>query len=159
MYVVSRPAHYFSIADTRRKSYFLLSVSPDIPVLYHVDRVRDGSSYATRFVRAAQDGKAVYIMMCSFQLPEHLQPSRHWPMPKVAPPEDCVDDVELIRRSVVDQPDRTEEVKAWILGFAQVIIFCLVVLAKPFAIHLFSSFIRPGTRKEPDCHQACGRNC
>jgi len=100
-------------------SYFLLSVSPDIPVLYHVDRVRDGSSYATRFVRAVQDGKAVYLMMCSFQLSEHLQPSCYWPMPKVAPPEDCIDDVELKRRLVVEQPDRTEEFKAWILGFAQ----------------------------------------
>jgi len=101
------------------KSYFLRSVSPDIPVLYYIDRVRDGSSYATRFVRAVQDRKAVYIMMCSFQLPEHLQPSRYWPMPKVAPPEDCIDDVEHIRRLVKARPDRSEEAKAWILGYAQ----------------------------------------
>jgi len=149
MYVVSARS-LFSTADTRRKSYFLLSVSPDIPVLYYVDRVRDGSSYATRFVRASQDGKAVYIMMCSFQLPEHLQPSRYWPMPKVAPPEDCIDDVELMR-CLVEQPDKTEEVKAWILGYAQVIISgpCKT---SPFTHVRLSS----GTRKQPGCHQACG---
>jgi len=140
----------FSTANTRRKSYFLRSVSQDNPVLYSIDRVRDGSSYATRFVRAVQDGKTVYIMMCSFQLPEHLQPSRYWPMPKVTPPEDCIDDVEHIRRLVEARPDRSEEAKAWILGYAQVIISgpCKT---SPFTHLRLSS----GTRKRPGCHQAC----
>jgi len=104
---------------TRRKTYFLLGVSPATPVLYYVDRVRDGRSYATRSVRAVQGGKAVFVMMCSFQLPEHQQPSRFWPMPKVSPPEDCPDEVELIRRMAKEQPDRTEEARAWLRGYAQ----------------------------------------
>jgi len=120
MYVVISDRSSVSTADTCRKAYFLLGVSPAIPVLYYVDRVRDGRSYATRSVRAVQGGKAVFIMMCSFQLPEHRQPSRYWPMPKVAPPEDCVDEVELIRRMAEEQPDRTEEARAWLRGYAKV---------------------------------------
>jgi acyl-CoA thioesterase II len=120
MYVVISDRSSFSAADTCWKAYFLLGVSPAIPVLCYVDRVRDGKSYATRSVRAVQGGKAVFIMMCSFQLPEHRQPSRYWPMPKVAPPEDCVDEVELIRRMAGEQPDRTEEARAWLRGYAKV---------------------------------------
>lgn len=89
-------------------------------MLYYVDRVRDGRSYATRFVRAVQSGKAVLIMMCSFQLPENRQPSRYWPMPSVPRPEDCADEPELLRRMAQEQPYRTEEAKAWLRGYAKV---------------------------------------
>ena len=98
-------------------------------MLYYVDRVRDGRSYATRSVRAVQTGKAVFVMMCSFQLPEHQQPARYWPMPKVSPPEDCPDEVELIRRMAEEQPDRTEEARAWLRGYAKVSSFMPVVIA------------------------------
>ncbi|KAH9059998.1 thioesterase II [Lactarius vividus] len=99
--------------------YFLQAVSPAIPVLYYVDRVRDGRSYATRLVRAVQGGKDALTMMCSFQLPEPWQPSQSWKMYKVEPPESCPDEVELLRRMATEQPDRTEEAKAWLRGYAQ----------------------------------------
>ncbi|KAI9446585.1 thioesterase II [Lactarius indigo] len=99
--------------------YFLQAVSPSVPVLYYVDRVRDGRSYATRLVRAVQGGKDALTMMCSFQLPEPWQPSQSWPMFKVVPPESCPDEVELIRRMATEQPNRTEEAKAWLRGYAQ----------------------------------------
>ena len=38
--------------------YFLLSVSPAVPVLYYVTNIRDGKSYRTRTVRAVQHGVA-----------------------------------------------------------------------------------------------------
>ncbi|KAI0273491.1 thioesterase-like superfamily-domain-containing protein [Gloeopeniophorella convolvens] len=101
------------------KTYFLLGVSPSIPVLYYVDRVREGRSYATRFVRAVQGGKPVFIMMCSFQLPEHWQPSRWWKMPSVTPPENCPNEVDLIRRMAEEQHERTETVKGWLRGYAK----------------------------------------
>ncbi|KAJ3531260.1 hypothetical protein NM688_g7599 [Phlebia brevispora] len=70
--------------------YFLLSASPAIPILYHVDRVRDGRSYATRAVRAVQKGRTIFIMLCSFQRPEPWQPIVQWPMPgNISPPEQC----------------------------------------------------------------------
>ncbi|KAH9005014.1 thioesterase II [Lactarius hatsudake] len=101
------------------KCYFLQPVSPAIPVLYYVDRVREGRSYATRLVRAVQGGKDALTMMCSFQLPEPWQPSQSWQMYKVAPPESCPDEVELLRRMATEQPERTEEAKAWLRGYAQ----------------------------------------
>jgi len=99
--------------------YFLLAVSPAAPVLYYVDRLREGRSYATRLVRAVQGGKDVFTMMCSFQLPEPWQPSRSWSMPQVVPPESCPDEVNLIRRMAEEQHERTEEAKAWLRGYAQ----------------------------------------
>lgn len=69
--------------------YFLLSASPSTPIIYHVDRIRQGRSYATLSVKAVQNGRTVFIMMCSFQRPEPWQPSYQWPMPKVPSPEEC----------------------------------------------------------------------
>ncbi|KAF8334333.1 thioesterase-like superfamily-domain-containing protein [Cantharellus anzutake] len=46
--------------------YFLLNANPSIPILYYVDRVREGRSYATRGVKAVQKGRSVFAMMVSF---------------------------------------------------------------------------------------------
>ncbi|KAI9839016.1 MAG: hypothetical protein M1838_004478 [Thelocarpon superellum] len=46
--------------------YFVLAGDPDIPILYHVERVRDGKSFATRTVQARQRGKCVFTTTCSF---------------------------------------------------------------------------------------------
>ncbi|KAG5648188.1 hypothetical protein DXG03_006143 [Asterophora parasitica] len=69
--------------------YFLLSASPSTPIIYHVDRVRQGRTYTTLFVRAVQGGRTIFVLMCSFQKPEPWQPSHQWPMPDVLKPEDC----------------------------------------------------------------------
>lgn len=103
--------------------YFLLSASPALPVLYYVERLREGKSYATRFVRAVQNGKIVFIMMCSFHRPEPQHPmvrlaailtrpavlsssfvsaflqKHQWSMPKgVPPPEQIESDIEYYSR-------------------------------------------------------------
>ncbi|KDQ54755.1 hypothetical protein JAAARDRAFT_347616 [Jaapia argillacea MUCL 33604] len=71
--------------------YFLLSASPAIPILYHVEKLREGRSYTTRSVKAVQNGRVVFILLCSFQRPEPWQPSHQWPMPaNVTPPEQCI---------------------------------------------------------------------
>ncbi|TFK57475.1 Thioesterase/thiol ester dehydrase-isomerase [Heliocybe sulcata] len=69
--------------------YFLTSASPAVPILYYVERLREGRSYSTRSVKAAQNGKIVFIMLCSFQKPELWQPEHQWPMPEVPAPEEC----------------------------------------------------------------------
>ncbi|KAK7064497.1 DNA repair protein RAD14 [Favolaschia claudopus] len=69
--------------------YFLASASASKPIVYFVDRLRDGRSYLTRAVKALQNGRVVFMMMCSFQKPEPWQPSRGWRMPSVPPPEAC----------------------------------------------------------------------
>ena len=48
-------------------SYFILPGNPDIPILYHIDRVRDGKSFCSRFVKATQNGDAIFTATISFQ--------------------------------------------------------------------------------------------
>ena len=50
--------------------YFLRAGDPKIPILYEVDRIRDGRSYVTRRVVAIQHGAAIFSMSASFHRPE-----------------------------------------------------------------------------------------
>jgi acyl-CoA thioesterase-2 len=67
-------------------SYFLRPGDPTVPILYEVDRIRDGRSFTTRRVVAIQHGRAIYNMEASFhghdQGPEH-----QFAMPEVPDPE------------------------------------------------------------------------
>lgn len=51
-------------------AYFILGGDPAIPIVYEVDRIRDGRSFATRRVTAVQHGRPIFIMSLSFQHPE-----------------------------------------------------------------------------------------
>ncbi len=51
-------------------SYFLRPGDPSIPILYEVDRIRDGRSFTTRRVVAIQHGRAIYNMQASFHTDE-----------------------------------------------------------------------------------------
>ena len=51
-------------------AYFLRPGDPSIPILYDVDRIRDGRSFTTRRVVAIQHGKAIFNLAASFQLEE-----------------------------------------------------------------------------------------
>jgi acyl-CoA thioesterase-2 len=51
-------------------SYFLRPGDPSIPILYEVDRIRDGKSFTTRRVVAIQHGRAIYNMETSFHREE-----------------------------------------------------------------------------------------
>ncbi|KAM0269072.1 hypothetical protein ACHAQH_009817 [Verticillium albo-atrum] len=46
--------------------YFLLAGSSEIPILFHVERVRDGRSFATRTVQARQRGRCIFTVTASF---------------------------------------------------------------------------------------------
>ena len=48
--------------------YFVLAGKSDVPVIYHVERVRDGRSFATRTVQARQQGKCIFTTTISFVL-------------------------------------------------------------------------------------------
>ncbi len=68
-------------------AYFLRPGDPTVPIVYEVDRIRDGRSFTTRRVVAIQHGKAIFNMSASFQLVE--QGIEHQTaMPAVVPPED-----------------------------------------------------------------------
>ena len=51
-------------------SYFLRPGDPAIPILYDVDRIRDGKSFTTRRVVAIQHGRAIFNMQTSFHIEE-----------------------------------------------------------------------------------------
>jgi acyl-CoA thioesterase-2 len=51
-------------------AYFLLPGDPKIPIVYEVDRIRDGKSFTTRRVVAVQHGAAIFSMSASFHLSE-----------------------------------------------------------------------------------------
>ncbi|KDR84802.1 hypothetical protein GALMADRAFT_217868 [Galerina marginata CBS 339.88] len=80
--------------------YFLTSASPSTPIVYSVERLREGKSYVTRSVKAVQGGHVIFIMLCSFQKPEPWQPTHQWPMPDVPPPEQCPDEEERARSPI-----------------------------------------------------------
>lgn len=50
--------------------YFMRPGDPAIPIIYEVDRIRDGSSFNTRHVLAKQHGKAIFTLTASFQVDE-----------------------------------------------------------------------------------------
>ena len=68
-------------------AYFLRAGDPTVPVLYSVDRLRDGGSFTTRRVTAIQHGKAIFNLAASFQAPEEGF-DHAFGMPDVPPPED-----------------------------------------------------------------------
>ena len=51
-------------------AYFLRPGDPTVPIVYEVDRIRDGRSFTTRRVVAVQHGRAIFHLSASFQLAE-----------------------------------------------------------------------------------------
>jgi len=67
-------------------AYFLLGGDPKVPIIYEVDRIRDGRSFTTRRVTAIQHGAAIFSMEVSFHGIEQGM-SHQFPMPEVPQPE------------------------------------------------------------------------
>jgi acyl-CoA thioesterase-2 len=67
-------------------SYFLRPGDPTTPILYEVDRIRDGRSFTTRRVVAIQHGEAIFNMQCSFHAEERGL-EHQFDMPEVPAPE------------------------------------------------------------------------
>lgn len=82
-------------------AYFLRPGDPHLPILYEVDRSRDGKSFTTRRVVAIQHGQQIFNMAVSFQVPEEGLEHQDR-MPIVPQPEDLLPDYEL-RKAVADQ--------------------------------------------------------
>lgn len=81
--------------------YFLLPGDVASPIVYQVERIRDGASFSSRRVQAVQHGRPIFSMIASFQVPEPgLEHAA--PMPEVAPPESLPDSAELRERWLAD---------------------------------------------------------
>ena len=67
-------------------AYFLRRGDFNAPIVYQVDRSRDGHGFSSRRVVAIQHGEQIFHMSCSFQVPESGL-EHEAPMPDVPPPE------------------------------------------------------------------------
>jgi acyl-CoA thioesterase-2 len=78
-------------------AYFIRAGDPSIPIVYEVDRIRDGRSFTTRRVVAVQRGKAIFALSASFQQVEpgveHAEE-----MPSVPPPDELPSRLESMRK-------------------------------------------------------------
>jgi acyl-CoA thioesterase II len=88
--------------------YFLRSGDAGLPVVYTVDRVRDGGSFTTRRVVAIQKGQPIFTMMASFQGDE-AGFSHQATMPEVPGPENFPTDLELLRQRIHFIPEPVRE--------------------------------------------------
>jgi acyl-CoA thioesterase-2 len=79
------------------RAYFMRAGDASRPVLYEVERIRDGRSFTTRRVVAIQQGKAIFSMDVSFQVAESGFEHAH-SMPNVPPPEELGDDLAAAAR-------------------------------------------------------------
>jgi acyl-CoA thioesterase-2 len=69
-------------------SYFLRPGDTSVPIVYDVENVREGRSFATRRVIARQHGRPIFAMTLNFQVPEEGLDHQD-AMPVVPPPEEC----------------------------------------------------------------------
>ena len=75
-------------------AYFLRAGDPSVPIIYNVDRIRDGGSFTTRRVVAIQHGQAIFSMAASFHR-EETGLEHQIKMPEVPPPESLPSEAEL----------------------------------------------------------------
>ncbi len=87
-------------------AYFIRPGDPAVPIVYTVDRVRDGRSFTTRRVSAIQHGKTIFTLSASFHRaepgPEHADP-----MPQAPPPEQVERTEDRLRRTLGDATARS----------------------------------------------------
>jgi acyl-CoA thioesterase II len=95
--VAQRPPHSLH-------GYFLLPGDPKVPIIYNVDRIRDGRSFTTRRVTAIQHGQAIFAMAASFHC-EEPGLMHQADMPKVPAPEDLPSEAEIKERVLPLMPE------------------------------------------------------
>src|SRR5712675_413853 len=81
-------------------AYFLIGGDPKVPIIYEVDRIRDGKSFTTRRVVAIQHGQAIFTLMVSFHNDEPGL-EHQAAMPDVPPPEELASRESEMRAKVL----------------------------------------------------------
>lgn len=92
-------------------AYFLRAGDPKVPILYEVDRSRDGASFTSRRVVAIQHGRPIFTLAASFQADEPGF-DHAFERPQVPEPETLVSDTEL--RAAIPQDRVPPELCAWV---------------------------------------------
>src|SRR5262249_43117077 len=98
--VAGRPPHSLH-------AYFLLMGDPKVPIIYEVNRIRDGRSFTTRQVVAIQHGHAIFSMSVSFHADE-AGFSHQVQMPDVPTPEDLPSEAEFKDKILPRMPDAAQ---------------------------------------------------
>jgi acyl-CoA thioesterase II len=85
-------------------AYFLLAGDPAAPIIYEVDRIREGRSFVTRRVIAIQHGQAIFALSASFHVEEDGF-AHQLPMPDVPKPHELPNEEEIKARVMPLMPD------------------------------------------------------
>jgi acyl-CoA thioesterase II len=93
----SRPPHSMH-------AYFILPGDPKVPIIYDVERVRDGKSFTTRSVTARQHGHPIFSMLVSFHTDEPGL-EHQAKMPQVPPPEQLPNEADMRKAMLATMPD------------------------------------------------------
>jgi acyl-CoA thioesterase-2 len=88
-------------------AYFLIGGDPKVPIIYEVDRIRDGKSFTTRRVVAIQHGQAIFTLMVSFHNDEPGL-EHQAPMPEVPPPEDLPSEAQIRATVLPSMPEAVQ---------------------------------------------------
>lgn len=84
-------------------AYFMRPGDPLVPIIYQVDRIRDGASFATRRIVAIQHGHAIFAMSASFQMEEGGFDHQS-PIPNVPQPESLMSEAQLQEAFLANAP-------------------------------------------------------
>lgn len=90
-------------------AYFLRAGDPEVPIIYDVDRSRDGRSFTNRRVVAIQHGRPILNMAASFQVPEQGL-THQSTMPDVPPPEELTD-IRVYLDECEELPDKVRRLR------------------------------------------------
>ncbi len=93
-------------------AYFLRRGDFNAPIVYFVDRSRDGHSFGSRRVTAIQHGEQIFHMAASFQEPE-AGLDHQSPMPVVPSPDDLVAASEITAEVLASLPARMRQTDNW----------------------------------------------
>src|SRR5690606_9349719 len=88
-------------------SYFLREGDTSVPIVFEVDRIRDGRSFATRRVVAIQHGRAIFNLQASSHVRED-GPDHSLPLPDVPGPEESHRVRDVVREFAPDAPEWRE---------------------------------------------------
>ncbi len=89
--------------------YFLREGDTRAPIVYFVDRPRDGKSFTSRRVTAIQHGEAIFHLSSSFHVMEPGM-DHQVAMPEVPAPEDLEDELDVIRANVDRYPESLRDI-------------------------------------------------
>lgn len=101
-----------TVSEDRRvhslHGYFMRPGDPENPIIYEVDRIRDGGSFTTRRVVAIQHGAAIFSMSASFQI---LEEGLHHQieMPDIPKPDELVSEKQLAEQFIDHAPENVRK--------------------------------------------------